>query len=227
MRISILTLFPEMFKGPFSESIVKRAIDKKKVSIKIVNIRDFGIGRHKTVDDTAYGGGVGMLLRVDVVKDAIDSVFDKNLNTSEQKVILLKASGEKFNQRTAEKISKLKHLILVCGHYEGVDYRIRNFVDSEVSIGDFVLTGGEIPAMAITDSVVRLISGVLKDDATKLESFSEGILEHPQYTKPPSYEGLKVPSVLLSGDHKKISDWRDREALVQTKKNRPDLVKGD
>jgi tRNA (guanine37-N1)-methyltransferase len=227
MKISILTLFPEMFKGPFSESIVKRAIDKNLASVQIVNIRDFGKGVHKIVDDTAYGGGVGMLLRVDVVKEAIDSVYDKNLVKREQKVILLSAAGRKFDQRKAKTFSKLKHLILVCGHYEGVDYRIRSFVDSEISIGDFILTGGEIPAMAVTDSVIRLVTGVLKSDATKFESFSEGFLEHPQYTKPPVYEGLKVPSILLSGNHKKISEWRTKQAFSQTKKYRPDLVKGD
>lgn len=214
-----------MFKGPFSESIVKRAIDKNKVEIRIVNIRGFGIGTHKTVDDTPYGGGVGMLLRVDVVKEAIDSVCDKNLSKREQKVILLSATGEKFDQKTARQFSNLAHLILVCGHYEGIDYRIRKFIDLEISIGDFVLTGGEIPAMAITDSVVRLVKGVLKENATKLESFSEEMLEHPQYTKPPVFEGEKVPQVLLSGDHGKISEWRKKEALSQTKKIRPDLIK--
>ena len=227
MKISILTLFPEMFNGPFSESIVKRSVSKNLVSIKIVNMRDFGVGTRRTVDDTAYGGGVGMLLRVDVVRRAIDAVYDKSLTKQGQKVILLSAAGKKFDQKKAKTFSKLKHLILVCGHYEGVDYRIRNFIDLEISIGDFVLTGGEIPAMTITDSVVRLISGVLKKDATKFESFTDNILEYPQYTKPPIYEGLKVPSVLLSGNHKKILEWRKTEALKQTKRNRPDLLKAE
>lgn len=227
MKISILTLFPEMFEGPFSESIVKRAIEKKLVSIKIINIRDLGIGSHKTVDDTPYGGGVGMLLRVDVVKKAIDSVLDKKIKRGEQRVILLSATGKRFDQATAGKFSKIKHLILVCGHYEGIDYRIRKFIDSEISIGDFVLTGGEIPAIVITDSVIRLTPGVLKDDATKFESFSEDLLEYPQYTKPPNFEGLKVPPILFSGDHKKIEEWRRKEALKQTRENRPDLLKAD
>jgi len=216
-----------MFNGPFSESIVKRSVSKNLVSIKIVNMRDFGVGTRRTVDDTAYGGGVGMLLRVDVVRRAIDAVYDKSLTKQGQKVILLSAAGKKFDQKKAKTFSKLKHLILVCGHYEGVDYRIRNFIDLEISIGDFVLTGGEIPAMTITDSVVRLISGVLKKDATKFESFTDNILEYPQYTKPPIYEGLKVPSVLLSGNHKKILEWRKTEALKQTKRNRPDLLKAE
>ena len=216
-----------MLNGPFSESIVKRSVSKNLVSIKIVNMRDFGVGTRRTVDDTAYGGGVGMLLRVDVVRRAIDAVYDKSLTKQGQKVILLSAAGKKFDQKKAKTFSKLKHLILVCGHYEGVDYRIRNFIDLEISIGDFVLTGGEIPAMTITDSVVRLISGVLKKDATKFESFTDNILEYPQYTKPPIYEGLKVPSVLLSGNHKKILEWRKTEALKQTKRNRPDLLKAE
>lgn len=227
MKISILTLFPEMFVGPFSESIIKRAADKNLFSINIVDIRDFGIGKHRVVDDTPYGGGVGMLLRVDVVKKVIDSVYDKKLSENEQKIILLSAAGRKFDQKKAKNFSKLKHLILICGHYEGIDYRIRKFVDLEVSIGDFVLTGGELPAMVITDSVVRLLPGVLKIDATEFESFTDGMLEHPQYTKPPDFDGLKVPPILLSGDHKKISEWREKEATSQTKNIRPDLLKED
>lgn len=216
-----------MFAGPFSESILKRATDKKLVSIKIVDIRDFGLGKHKSVDDTAYGGGVGMLLRVDVVKSAIDSVYDNKLSQKEQKIILLSAGGRKFDQKKAKGFSRLKHLILVCGHYEGVDSRIRNFVSEEISIGDYVLTGGELPSMVIVDSVTRLIPGVLKENATKFESFSDNLLEYPQYTKPQVFQGHKVPSILLSGNHAKIAEWRRKEAEKLTKKIRPDILKED
>ena len=226
MKISILTLFPKMFSGPFDESIIKRAIEKNIVQVNLVDIRDFGLGSHKTVDDTPYGGGVGMLMRVDVVKKAIDQTREKNFSKKDEKVLLLSAAGTKFNQRTAMSLSKLKHLIIICGHYEGVDYRIRKFIDLEISIGDFVLTGGEIPAMAITDVVLRLVPGVLKKDATNIESFStKNLLEYPQFTKPAEFEGQKVPEILLSGDHGKINEWRSRQAHLQTRRNRPDLIK--
>lgn len=221
MVITILTLFPEMFTGPFGSSIIKRSIDKGLVKINLVNIRDFGIGKHKIVDDTPYGGGVGMVMRVDVLANALESL-PKNKS---QKRILLSATGAKFNQTKAKKLSGLDSLVLICGHYEGVDARINHYIDEEISIGDFVLTGGEIPAMAVADAVVRLISGVLKDDATKLESFSKELLEHPQYTKPQVFKEIGVPEVLLSGDHKKIQDWKDQESIRLTKKRRPDLLK--
>ena len=225
MKISILTLFPQMFSGPFDESIVKRAIDKKLVEVEFIDIRKFGIGSHKSVDDTPYGGGVGMIMRVDVIKTAIDKVLDSSIPKNKQKVILLSAGGEKYSQKKAKSYSKLSHLILICGHYEGIDYRIRQFIDEEISIGDYVLTGGEIPAMVIADSVARLIEGVLKKDATAIESFSDkNLLEHPQYTKPVDFEGLKVPGVLLSGNHGEIHDWREKQANIETKKNRPDLI---
>ncbi len=230
MKISILTLFPEMFTGPFSESIIKNAQEKNLVDINLVNIRNFGIGTHKMVDDSPYGGGIGMVMKVDVIKRAIDSVKDNSLNPNSQKVILLTADGVTYNQRIAEVYSKLDHLIIICGHYEGVDERVRQFVDEEISIGDFVLTGGEIPSMLITDSVARLISGVLKEGVTDLESFSHSdagslLLEYPLYTKPQNFEGLKVPEVLLSGDHKKIAEWRKSESIKKTQKRRPDLLK--
>ena len=224
MKISILTLFPEMFQGPFDASIIKRAKEKKLVDIDYVNIRDFGIGKHKLVDDTPYGGGHGMVLRVDVLHKAIEKTKDKKLKGNTQKIILLGAKGKTFNQKTAESSSKLKHLIIVCGHYEGFDERIKNFVDEEISIGDFILTGGEIPAMLITDSVVRLIKGVIKDSSAALESFSP-YLEHPHFTKPQKYEDLSVPLILLSGDHKRIDVWRKKESLKITSKLRPDLIK--
>jgi len=212
-----------MFDGPFSESIVKRAQDKRLLEIALVDIRDFGIGRHKAVDDKPYGGGVGMVLRFDVLAKAIQSTLDDKLNASEQKVVLLSASGELFEQKIAKDLSNLKHLILICGHYEGVDERILKYVDAEISIGNFVLTGGEIPAMMIADSVVRLIPGVITDGATETESFSNISLEHPQYTRPDIFEGEKVPGVLLSGNHSEIAKWKEEESVKKTKKNRKDI----
>lgn len=212
-----------MFMGPFSESIIKRAIEKKQVDIRIVNIRDFGLGTHKLVDDTPYGGGKGMVLRVDVLAKAIEKVV-KNFKKKDQKIILLSPQGKTFKQNAAKRFSKLKHLILVCGHYEGVDARVDNFVDEKISIGDFIVTGGEIPAMLIVDSTVRLIKGVLKKGVTTEESFSK-LLEYPQYTKPGLFKNLKVPPILLSGNHKKIADYRKKEAQKLTLKLRPDLIK--
>lgn len=223
MKISVLTLFPEMFNGPFDYSIIKRARDKKIVEIKYVNIRDFGIGEHKIVDDKPYGGGKGMILRVDVLEKAIAKTKDKKLTTKNQKVILLDPHGKTFNQKMAKKLSNLQHLILICGHYEGVDNRILNFIDESISVGDFVVTGGEIPAMLVIDAVVRLIKGTLKKEVTENESFSP-FLEYPQYTKPRVYKDLSVPEILLSGNHKKISEWRKRLSLKNTLKLRPDLA---
>lgn len=210
MKISILTLFPEMFEGPFDHSIVKRAKEKNRVSIELINIRNFGIGKHKLVDDKPYGGGVGMVLRVDVLEKAIQSAKDSLLlSLNEQKIILLSATGQTFTQKKAIEFSHLKHLILICGHYEGVDERIKKFIDMELSIGNFVVTGGEIPAMLITDAVIRLVKGVLKEDATKFESFSDNeYLEHPQYTRPRIFKKMHVPDILLSGDHGKIEQWK-------------------
>jgi len=223
MKITILTLFPEMFTGPFAESIIKRAISKKLVEIKLVNIRDFGLGKHKVVDDTPYGGGQGMILRADVLDSALEKSKEKNLNKKNQKAILLSPQGKTFNQKEAIKFSKLKHLIIVCGHYEGVDARFDKFIDEKVSIGDFVSTGGEIPAMLITDSVTRLVKGVLKAGVTFSESFPN-LLEYYQYTKPRIYKGLKIPEILLSGNHKKISQYREKESKKLTLKLRPDLL---
>jgi tRNA (guanine37-N1)-methyltransferase len=223
MKVSIITLFPEMFKGPFDSSIIKRAVDKQLVEINFVNLRDFGLGRHQMVDDTPYGGGAGMILKVDVLQKAIEETKDKKLKKNEQKVILLSAHGEQFNQQVAGRFSKLKHLILICGHYEGFDERIKNFIDEEISVGDFILTGGEIPAMLITDAVSRLVDGVIKDDSSKFESFSP-FLEYPQYTKPQIFKNLSVPEILLSGNHAKINTWKEQESLKLTKKLRPDLL---
>lgn len=218
MKISILTLFPQMFQGPFDFSIVKRAIEKNLVEIKFIDIREFGVGKHKVVDDRPYGGGIGMILKVDVLKKAIDAVVDKKIKKDEQKIVLLSASGTTYNQEIARNFSKLKHLIIVCGHYEGVDERVREFVDEEISVGNFVLTGGEIPAMIITDSVTRLIKGVLKEGAVESESFSETEeqKEHGQYTRPAGFNKLSVPKILLSGNHKEIDKWKKSESLKKT-----------
>ncbi len=228
MTITILTLFPEMFAGPFDHSIVKRAKEKGLIEINFVNIRDFGEGKHKIVDDTEYGGGIGMLMRVDIIHKAIEHA--KTLKPSEKtKIVLMSASGKTFKQETAKEYSKIDHLILICGHYEGIDDRIRHYIDEEVSIGDFVLTGGEIPAMIIADSITRLLPGVLPEGATEDESFSENndevLLEYPHFTKPQAYENHEVPDILLSGDHKKIAAWRREEAIKRTEKLRPDLLK--
>lgn len=224
MKISIITLFPEMFTGPFDSSIIKRARDKKLVDIKFVDLREHGVGKHKMVDDTPYGGGPGMVLKVDVLHEAIEKTIDKKLSKNEQKVILFGAHGKNFNQEKAKEYSTLSHLILICGHYEGVDERIKDYIDEEISVGDFVLTGGEIPAMLVTDSVLRLVSGVIRKGATQTESFSP-LLEYPQYTNPQVYKGKKVPDILLSGDHKKIDDWRGEESKKVTKSLRPDLLR--
>ncbi len=218
MKISIITLFPEVFDPILNSSILKRAQAKGKVSFELINLRDFGEGKHKVVDDRPYGGGVGMIFRADILTKALKS-------TDRGKVILTSASGKPYKQVVAQKLSRLNHIIIVCGHYEGVDQRfIENQVDEEISIGDYVLTGGEIPAMVIMDSITRLIPGVLeKPEATLNESFSQGLLEYPHYTRPEVFEGKKVPEVLLSGNHKKISQWRREKSLEKTKKVRPDL----
>lgn len=227
MKITILTLFPEMFRGPFDESILKHAKAKGLLTIEFINIRDFGIGKHQMVDDTLYGGGVGMLMRVDVLHQAIEAAKDQAIPDTERKIIMTSAHGQQFNQRKANDFARLKQLIIVCGHYEGVDSRIRRYIDEEISIGDFVTTGGEIPAMLITDAISRRIPGVLKDDATLNESFQgeRSLLEHEQFTKPPIYDGVAVPDVLISGHHKKISEWKEESALKETKEKRPDLLK--
>jgi tRNA (guanine37-N1)-methyltransferase len=231
MQITILTLFPEMFAGPFDYSILKRAQEKNLVTITLINLRDFGIGAHKMVDDTPYGGGVGMVLKVDVLHKTIEeakAAFSKqNKNEGKQWVVLTSASGKQFKQQTAKQFSKLDHLIIICGHYEGVDERIMNYIDEEISIGDFVLTGGELPSMMITDSVVRLLEGVITDGATEDESFAKDatLLEYPHYTKPRSYDGHDVPEVLVSGNHQKITQWRQVQAIKKTKRIRPDLLK--
>lgn len=225
MKIDIVTLFPKMFAGPFAESIVARAQKKGFVEIKIHNLRDWATDKRGTVDDRPFGGGVGMIMAVDIVDRALTDLKLK-IGNCKLKIILLTPQGQTFNQKLAGQLSKLDHLILICGHYEGFDERIRQLVDAEISIGDYVLTGGEIPAMVIVDAVARLIPGVLeKPEATKNESFSDSLLEYPQYTRPAEFKGSKVPEILLSGDHQKIAAWRQQKALAKTKKLRPDLLK--
>ena len=244
MKISIITLFPEVFDPILNSSILKRAQKKGKVEFEFINLRDFGEGRHQVVDGKVYGGGVGMLLRADILSAAVKSVYSlpssakkqrQKSQVRSQKTILTSASGKSYTQKKAQQLSKVDHLIIVCGHYEGVDQRfIEKFVDEEISIGDYVLTGGEIPAMVIADSVVRLIPGVLKKpEATTNESFSIlhspssnfQLLEYPQYTRPEEFKGEKVPAVLLSGNHGKIAKWREEQAIKKTRQVRPDLLK--
>ena len=220
MKIDILTLFPEMFDGFKSESIIKRAIEDKKVEINTCNFRDFSKNKHKKVDDTPYGGGVGMVLMCQPIFDAVESLKKKN-----SKVILLSPQGKKYEQKMAYDLAKEEHLIFICGHYEGFDERIKTICDEEISIGDYVLTGGELPAMVITDSIVRLIPGVIDEESHINDSFNNNLLDYPTYTKPRDYKGIKVPDVLLSGDHKKIDEWRKNKQLKITSEKRPDLIK--
>ena len=220
MRIDILTLFPDMFEGILNESIIKRAIDKKLVNINIINFRDYSPLNNKQVDDTPYGGGAGMVLRPEPIFLALDDI-----KTKDSKVILLTPEGKTYNQEKAMSFSKEKHLIIICGHYEGFDERIKTLVDEEISIGDFILTGGEIPAMLLIDSITRLVDGVISKDSLESESFTNNMLDYPTYTKPAEYRGLKVPDVLLSGDHKKIAEYRKQSQIDKTKAKRPDLLK--
>lgn len=225
--LSILTLFPQMFKGALNESILGRDKTRAMVDIRLVNIRDFATDKHKSVDDRPYGGDLGMILRVDVVDRALSYAKESVKTASSTHSILLDPGGETYSQRKAESLARIDHIILVCGHYEGVDDRVRSLVDEEISIGDYVVTGGEIPAMVIVDSVIRLIPGVLRDPkASTNESFSmtESYLEYPQFTRPQTYHAMDVPDILLSGHHKDIQEWRVKQSVLRTKKRRPDLL---
>ena len=219
MKFDVLTLFPEMFQA-IKQSILGRAEEKNLIQINLINIRDFSKDKHKKVDDTPYGGGAGMVMKADVVYDAYKTVQNENA-----KVIYLTPQGKKLDQKKVEELSKEKHLILLCGHYEGIDQRvIDKIVDEEISIGDYVLTGGELPAMVLIDSVSRYVEGVLSEGSTNEESFSQGLLEYPQYTRPETFEGVKVPEILLSGHHENIKKWREEKSLENTKLKRPDLL---
>ena len=206
MQIDILTLFPDMFKGFLSESIIKRAIEDEKVKINIINFRDYTNDPHGKVDDTPFGGGAGMVLQIEPIYNAL-----MDIKTDDSYVILLTPSGVTFNQTKAKELLNKKHIILICGHYEGFDYRIKNLVDEAISIGNFILTGGELPAMMISDAVIRLIDGVISKESLDSESFNDELLDYPVYTKPRDFKGMSVPEVLLSGDHAKIEAYRETE----------------
>lgn len=219
MKIDVLTLFPNMFDGFLNESIIKRAISDKKVTINIYNIRDYSLDKHKKVDDYGFGGGAGMVLMPEPIFRAVD-----DLKTNNSFIILLTPQGIKYDQKLAYDLTKQKHIILICGHYEGFDERIRSLADLELSIGDFVLTGGEIPSMCVIDSVVRLIDGVINEESHQQDSFNDNLLDYPVYTHPVEFRGMRVPDVLLSGHHANIDKWRKEQQIKKTKERRPDLL---
>lgn len=220
IRIDILTLFSSMFDGFLNESIINRAIKRNLVQINVINFRDYTLDPHGKVDDTPYGGGAGMVLTPQPIFDAVE-----DLKTENTKVILLTPDGKTYNQEMAYSYSKEEHIILICGHYEGFDERIRTLADSEISIGDYVLTGGEIPSMVITDSITRLIDGVIEKESHEYDSFNNNLLDYPTYTKPRDFRGMKVPDVLTSGNHKEIEKYRLEQQIKRTKERRPDLLK--
>ena len=219
MRIDVLTLFPESIQGFLDESIIKRAINSGKVEINLINFRKYSPLNNNQVDDTPYGGGAGMVLRCEPIFNAIEDI-----KTDDSYVIMLTPEGKTYNQKIAKSYLNKKHIILLCGHYEGFDERIKTLVDEEISIGDFILTGGEIAATAIIDSVVRLIDGVISSDSLESESFNDNLLDYPTYTKPAEYKGMKVPDVLISGNHALIDKWRNEQRIEKTKEKRPDLL---
>ena len=219
MRIDILSIFPHMFDGFLNESIIKRAIQKKIVEINIHDFREFSKDPHKKVDDYQFGGGAGMILMPEPIYDCVESIRD-----DDSYIILMTPQGVSYNQKKANELKLKKHLIIICGHYEGFDERIRALADLEVSIGDYVLTGGELPSMVISDSIVRLLDGAIKEESTETESFNNGLLDYPVYTKPVNFRGMEVPSVLLSGHHENIKKWRYEESLKRTKERRPDIL---
>ena len=222
MRIDVLTLFPTMFEGFINESIIKRARDMGKANINIIKFRDYTKDKNNRVDDTPYGGGAGMVLMCQPIVDAI-----QDLKKSDTHVILLCPTGSVYNEKKSFELKNKKHLIIICGHYEGFDDRIRNYVDEVISIGDFVLTGGEVPAMAIIDSIVRLLPGVIKEDSFTNDSFTNNLLDYPVYTKPRNFRGYTVPEVLTNGNHKLIEEYRKEMQIKRTKEMRPDLLKGE
>ncbi|MDD5635171.1 MAG: tRNA (guanosine(37)-N1)-methyltransferase TrmD [Atribacterota bacterium] len=226
MKISILTIFPEMFLSPFSESIIKRALQKKLVNISIIDIRSFTKDKHRSVDDYSYGGGPGMVLKPGPIVEAIESIKAKKNKQTSGKIILTSAQGKVFNQDMAKKLLEEKEIIFICGRYEGIDERVRHILKAEeVSIGDYVTTGGEIPVMVMVDVLVRMIPGVLgKEESMVNDSFYNGLLDYPHFTRPEKYMGYEVPDILLSGDHEKIDKWRKKQSLIETIKKRPDLL---
>jgi tRNA (guanine37-N1)-methyltransferase len=218
MKITILTLFPQMFDGFLSNSIIKRAIAKKTVNISIVNIRDYTKDRYRRVDTPPVGGGAGLIMKAQPIVDAI-----KAIKSEQSRIVLLSPRGKKYSQKTAKNLANFQELVFICGHYEGVDERINSYVDEEISLGDFILTGGEIAAMAVADSIIRLQKGAITNESLNEESFENGVLEYPQYTEPYDFEGYRVPDILYSGNHAAISKWRRKQALVLTRQYRPDL----
>ncbi|KKK39588.1 tRNA (guanine-N1)-methyltransferase [Mesobacillus campisalis] len=225
MKIDVLSIFPEMFPGVLGHSILKKAAEKQAVSYNVVNFRDYADNRHQTVDDYPYGGGAGMVLKPQPIFDAVTDLVDK-AESKKPRVILMCPQGESHTQKKAEELAREEHLIFICGHYEGYDERIReHIITDEISIGDYVLTGGELGAMVVIDSVVRLLPGVLGSEESHIQdSFSTGLLEHPHYTRPADFRGMKVPDILLSGNHKLIDEWRTKESLRRTYSRRPDLL---
>ncbi len=219
MKISILSLFPNMFDGFITESIISRAIKNKKVEIEVIDFRKYSHLSNNQVDDTPYGGGAGMVLRCEPIFEAIDDI-----KTKDSYIILLSPEGVTYNQKIAKRLTTIKHLIIICGHYEGFDERIKTLANEIISIGDFILTGGELPAMMICDSVIRLLDGVINRESLETESFEDNLLDYPVYTKPEEYRGMKVPPILLSGNHQKIAEYRESERIRVTKENRKDLM---
>jgi tRNA (guanine-N1)-methyltransferase len=231
MKIDVLTIFPEMFKGPLTESLLGKARQKKILEINAVDIRSFSRDKHKKVDDKPFGGGAGMVMKPEPLYDAIKSTGAKKRSNTYKNpynkpyVIYMSPQGRTLNTEIVKNLSKFKHLVILCGHYEGIDERVMNFVDDEISIGDYVLTGGEIPSMVLIDCVARMIPGVVKEEeSVKNDSFYSGLLDYPHYTRPAVFKKLKVPEVLLSGNHKKIEEWRKKESAERTRKRRPDIL---
>lgn len=225
MRIDVLTLFPRMFEGPLTESILGKAIEKELLNVHVHNFRDFSQNKHQQVDDYPYGGGAGMLLKAQPIHDALEAIKEESPATK-KRVVLLDPAGKKFDQPLAEAFAEEEHLVFICGHYEGYDERIRSFVTDEVSLGDYVLTGGELGAMVMIDATVRLLPEVLgNDESAKTDSHSTGLLEHPQYTRPAEYLGMEVPEVLRNGNHKLIAEWQLKESLRRTYLRRPEMLK--
>ena len=224
MKIDVLTLFPRMFQGPLTESIIGKAIGKDLLQVNVMNFRDYTENKHQNVDDYPYGGGAGMLLTAQPIFSAMDAINEVSPDTK-KRVILLDPAGVPFTQSVAEELAEEEHLVFICGHYEGYDERIRTLVTDEISLGDYVLTGGELGAMVMIDATVRLLPEVLgNNQSAKTDSHSTGLLEHPQYTRPAEYRGMKVPDVLISGNHKKIKEWQDKESIRRTFERRPDML---
>lgn len=225
MKIDILTLFPRMFEGPMTESIIGKACDKGLLEIQVHNFRDYSTNKHQTVDDYPYGGGAGMLLKVQPIYDCLEDIKQKSDANSNPRIILLDPAGKKFDQKMAEEFSGEEQLIFICGHYEGYDERIRSLVTDEVSLGDYVLTGGELAAMVMVDATVRLLPDVLgNSESAETDSHSTGLLEHPHYTRPAEFMGMEVPEVLMNGNHKLIDEWRLKESIRRTYERRPDML---